>query len=439
MLWTIYFKKTNNLGGWANPISTFDDYEPDNSAEMTININRHIQINQIQERNFHQQWNRVGGYGYTTQCDVDWVRFVAPCSSNFEVFTSAIPNRTNANTRLTLFDNNLVQLAQNDDISPTNQFSSIQFNFVAGAEYFIRVENMSNLVTGYYTLQIGRFSIQGNSQLCSPSTYTVQNLPTGASVTWSATPSGIVSFNPVGPTTNPSTTITRVIDGNVTITATINNCGNQFTLNMPVVVGAAINGYYIISSNYHQPIQRPLYQNNSPIWLPANQSFGVTAYVTNSNPVSPSWTRAASSYPFNWGSSGVQLNFSGTSGSSAYNQRNGIFNFTANTGCGTATTTFTWPVIVQGWGFRVAVNPNPASDNLIVSITDESKEVKALSQDETVTLTLYNLNSTIIVKRWTFKNNQARFNLNVSDVKMGHYILVAQKGKHQQSEQIFIE
>ena len=87
MLWTLYFKKTNNLGGWANPISTFDDFEPDNEAITA----RNIQINELQERNFHQQWNRIGGYGYTTQCDVDWVRFVAPCSSNFEVFTAAMP------------------------------------------------------------------------------------------------------------------------------------------------------------------------------------------------------------------------------------------------------------------------------------------------------------------------------------------------------------
>lgn len=254
---------------------------------------------------------------------------------------------------------------------------------------------------------------------------------------WTVSNPSLVTLAPNGNTV----LVTRngASNGLATLSVNITGACGTLTLNLPITVGNVINGYYIINSNYHSPIQRPLYENNSPIWLPANQSFGVTAYVTNSNPISPSWTRAASSYPFNWNSSGVQLNFSGTSGSTAYNQRNGIFNFTANTGCGTATTTFTWPVIVQGWGFRVAVNPNPATDNLTVSITDESKDVKALNQDETITMTLYNLSSTVIIKRWTFKNTQSRFNLNVAEVKTGYYILMVQKGKEQQSKQIFIE
>ena len=224
--------------------------------------------------------------------------------------------------------------------------------------------------------------------------------------------------------------------GNVTVSASAGNYIHDITFSINNT--PQLQGYYIINSNYHQPFQRPLYTNNSPIWLPANQSFGVTAYVTNPNPISPSWTRAASNYLFNWNSSGVQLNFSGTSGSTDYTQRNGIFNFTANTGCGIQTTTFTWPVITQIGSFRVSTSPNPAKDNLFVSIVDESAEAKA-SKEETITMTLYNLNTTVVVKRWAFKNNQSKFNLDISDVKMGYYILVVQKGKNQQSEQILIE
>jgi len=287
-------------------------------------------------------------------------------------------------------------------------------------------------------------SITGPNPLCSGSAvYSIANLPScGATVTgWAASPSGIVSVTDNG---NNTATVTKLADGQVTLSATVNltNACNTTTVNltMPLSSGALpVTGYYIIFSDYHQPIQRTLYNNNSPIWLPANKTFGVYTLVTTSGIQSPSWTRSPSSYPFTNSPSGPALNFSGSSGSTAYNQRNGIFDFTANTGCGTTTSTFTWPVIVQGWSFRVSVSPNPVTDNLTVSITDESPEVKALGKNETVTMTLYDMNNTITVKIWTFKNNQAKFNLNISNLKKGHYILKVQKGKYKQSEQIIIE
>ena len=201
-------------------------------------------------------------------------------------------------------------------------------------------------------------SIIGINPLCSGSSiYSVANLPTcGATVSnWNATPNGIVQ---VADNLDNTATITKLTNGQVTVTATVtltNACNtNTANLSLPLNIGAIpLTGYYFINSNYHQPFQRPLYTNNSPIWLPANQYFGVTAYVTNSNLTSASWTLASSSYPFLWSYTGLQLNFSGTSGTTAYSQRNGTFDFTANTGCGLTTTTFSWPVIVQGWSMRI--------------------------------------------------------------------------------------
>lgn len=284
-------------------------------------------------------------------------------------------------------------------------------------------------------------SITGSSPLCSGSAiYSVLNLPIcGATVNnWNATPSGIVQITDNG---NNTATISKLADGQVTVTATVNltNPCNTSTVNLSVPLstsGTQPSGYYIINSNYNQPIQRPLYTNNSPIWLPPNQSFGVTVYMTNPY---INWARAASSFPFSWSSSATQLNFTGTAGSTAYNQRNGTFELTANTGCGVTTTAFTWPVIVQSGGFRIAASPNPVKDNLAVSLFNESTEVKGLSKTETITISLYNLNSTIAIKTWTFKNTQLKFNLNLSDIKHGYYILKVQKGKYQQSEKIIKE
>lgn len=288
-------------------------------------------------------------------------------------------------------------------------------------------------------------SISGSNPLCSGSAiYSVANLPTcGATVTgWAASPSGIVSVTDNG---NNTATITKLANGQVTVTATVNltNSCNTSTVNLslPLSSGAIqLSGYYRIASDYHNyGIFNPLYNNNSPIWLPANQIFTVDVFITSPGIPSPTWTRASNSYPFSWGTSGTFLSFSGTSGSYAYEQRDGIFEFTANTGCGVTTTTYTWPVIVQGGSFSVTASPNPATDNLTVSIVDKSPEIKALSENETVTMTLYDLNSTLAIKVWKFKNNQTKFNLNISNLKKGNYILKVQKSKYQQSDQIILK
>ena len=74
-------------------------------------------------------------------------------------------------------------------------------------------------------------TISGSSQLCTQSTYTIANLPAGATVTWSATPSGIVS----GPATGNPVTFTKVGNGIITLTATINS---SITLTKQISVGA---------------------------------------------------------------------------------------------------------------------------------------------------------------------------------------------------------
>ncbi len=72
----------------------------------------------------------------------------------------------------------------------------------------------------------GDVSISGPSTLCTSETYTVTNLPTGATVTgWSASPSGAVTFSGTG----NSRTVSRSgsYNGEVTITASISTaCGN---------------------------------------------------------------------------------------------------------------------------------------------------------------------------------------------------------------------
>lgn len=78
--------------------------------------------------------------------------------------------------------------------------------------------------------------LTGPSTLCSSETYTLTNLPAGATITgWSASPSGAVTLSGSG----NSRTVTRVgsYNGQVTITATLNTACGSVNITRDVFVG----------------------------------------------------------------------------------------------------------------------------------------------------------------------------------------------------------
>ncbi len=277
--------------------------------------------------------------------------------------------------------------------------------------------------------------------ICSgSSTYTLSGLPANASNTWSVSGTAIASIP--NPSTGATVVVTKTGTGVITLTANVTLCGSQtMVANKTIMVGPSVAGYYRIYSNYHNAgIFYPLYNNNSPIWLPANQLCEVDVYLTSPALQSSTWTRASTSYPFTWNTSGTFLSFAGTSGSSAYQERDGIFNLTAQTSCGTYNGTFTWPIIVQGFGyFQIETAPNPATDLITLSTSGEAPEVKALSTNENVIIQMYSFDQTRLIKQWQFKNDQNQFSLNVSTIPQGYYILVVTKGDFKQSKKVLIE
>ena len=91
-------------------------------------------------------------------------------------------------------------------------------------------------------------SVSGSASFCaSTSNYSVVGLPCNATVAWDISPaSGIGS---IFPTTGPSTTITKVADGNVTLTANVTSCGATTPVTLPVHVGAYTSSDYTLSGN----------------------------------------------------------------------------------------------------------------------------------------------------------------------------------------------
>jgi hypothetical protein len=265
----------------------------------------------------------------------------------------------------------------------------------------------------------------------------VYSSPACLSTTWSVL-SGPATLTP-GPGVNQAT-LTATGIGTVVIRATSGNYTTDDNIEV-TTEPPPFTGTYSIISNYHSVgTQYPLGTNNGPIWLGANQAFEVSVHVTSPEHISPptTWSRATSSYPFSFVPNGTSLNFYGTSGTSAYQTRNGIFNYTTQTSCGTFNGTYTWPVIVAGW-LRLMVSPNPATDNITVSIDEKVSKVKSLKPLEDVTVTLHDFYTNMTVKKWEFRNSQNKFYLNVSELKKGHYILILRRGKDQGVKQILIE
>ncbi len=84
------------------------------------------------------------------------------------------------------------------------------------------------------------FSINGSQAFCSGSqNYSVNDVPTGANISWSVSPYGIVTL-----ATNPdkSVTLTKVNDGGiVTLTASIPFCNSTATVSKQITVGSINN------------------------------------------------------------------------------------------------------------------------------------------------------------------------------------------------------
>jgi lysyl endopeptidase len=69
------------------------------------------------------------------------------------------------------------------------------------------------------------YYINGPTQLCTSATYTVPNLPAGATLTWYVEPyNNYVSFS----VSSNVLTVTRIMDGDIIVEATVNYCGYTF-------------------------------------------------------------------------------------------------------------------------------------------------------------------------------------------------------------------
>lgn len=260
--------------------------------------------------------------------------------------------------------------------------------------------------------------ISGASQVCPSAAYSVTNLPSGATVSWSSSNTSILTIN------SSTGAATRVGNGQVTITATISYFSGcpGFRITKTVNVGKPAITFLVNG----QPFQ------SGQVCVGSTQYIDVVGHDPMN---SYTWTLQA-------GSTG-SLSGSGPSGSFVnYSIACSGISVVASNSCGTTNTGLT---ICTKNCFMAAYNvyPNPAKDYLNVTF-DDVKSLAALPEQ----IVLYSERSTAPVKsvslkdtfeQGTFKNGNT-IELPVSDLPRGTYYLhiVPQKDSDQKVDKIRI-
>jgi hypothetical protein len=201
-------------------------------------------------------------------------------------------------------------------------------------------------------------SIVGNSPMCaSSSVYYVSGLPCNGTVTWSATPSGIVTTS----TSNNQVTLSATGIGQIQLKATITSCGLQTIKYLTFDVGYPPAPTSIVP--YGHNITNPL--NFCPQY-----SYHLEAYYTSSSPqyewLLPSgWSSSVSggNNPFIVGSTGfdIPINLTSLNGSTDY------VRVRAKNACGYSDPTFLTVGTNCGGpqGLSVyTISPNPATSSV---------------------------------------------------------------------------
>lgn len=255
-------------------------------------------------------------------------------------------------------------------------------------------------------------SIDGGSSFCSgtSSSYSISGLTCDGTVTWSASPSGIVTINSPSST---QTTLTKITNGEIVLTATIttacsgSNIVVQKTVDVgtPGVDGVATNTYYVDDTF-------------ALVLYPDAYNLACTNYFVNTDmhitgaTSTATWSKISSSggtVIWTASNNNLHLEIKSTGGTA-------LFQITASNSCGNTVQEYEWLASDCSGEYALAykVSPNPASDNIQVSSKDKSNTIQEIRiTDQTGTLK----------KRFVYDTKLNSVQINISSLPLGVYYL----------------
>ena len=255
--------------------------------------------------------------------------------------------------------------------------------------------------------------------------------PTCLPVTWSV----ISGPATVSPGSLPNQAVLQATGtGSVLLRARAGNFESDATINVENIPKATGTYYYTSNSNVGTSA---LGSSNSQL-IPANQNMSFNIYLSTTGLSNINWSN--SGYSVIYTANGASVDFTMSAPATAYTSRTTTFTLNATTPCGQIINqTFNFTLTASGWSkFDITVSPNPAKGFINVT-TEDISEVKQLSPSENIVINIYNLNRTSLVKQWRYQSSQKQFNLNISELRRGLYIIEVIKGKFRESRKKIIE
>ncbi len=330
------------------------------------------------------------------------------------------------------------EIAYNTELAltPSADFSSVRVASIAYAtqRYGANSCEVKAVIDAWRAVGVGNaysgnlgLLINGDDNFCTVSnSYSISNLPAGATVSWSTFPLGVVY---IGSPNSTTTTLTKSSDGFFILKATVSNlCGDPnatIQIQKSVIAGpppAEITGPY-------DPQQHTIMGV-----MCTGDSYYFTAY-DNDPGSSYTWTLTA---PPNY----TTILPTMYSGSPVYMSADSVGTWTlqlakSNT-CGTTITTKYLDVEECYNFFTIIAYPNPAKGNIKVTIQqNDAKSRNTLTGN--VLIELYNFNTAARQKQWTFAGVQSQYDLNIAQVPKGIYILRVSVAGIQQSTKLVVE
>ncbi len=260
-------------------------------------------------------------------------------------------------------------------------------------------------------------SISGDASFCTEGTYTVTNLPSGSSVSWSASPSGVVYFTNAN---GAQVTVNKSNAGIINLTATVTTpCGTYTVYSSSITVGV------------------PLYGN---VFTSPDQGLTLKSWAEGYNYISEdSWVY--------WGLQGTSASqYSIVGGYTSWTPSNYFPNVTFYMGPGTLVTFavavtsggcsetlhYTFVPISNPYSYSYySLAPNPVSSDLTIYVDDEKlkKQKIAKSPDQVIqqVIILDKLGNTLLQQK--YPADTRKVTMNVSGLSPDMYVAKIFNGK----------
>jgi hypothetical protein len=269
--------------------------------------------------------------------------------------------------------------------------------------------NTFNTNTSAIAFTTSSFAITGASTFCSSSNYSV-NVPSGSSVTWSASPSSMVSFSGSGSTV----TVSRVYPGTFSLTAAGTACGQSFTVTKSGITGGtSIDGSYSTSYDGGGPLVKYPQEGYNYI---TEYSY-VWAYVSGS----PSWSKVDGTIS-SWSYNGYNLEF--------YLSPNDWITFRATVTSGGCTSSQDFTFIAQSY-YYYSLAPNPVSTDLTIYVDDEKLKKQNIEKapDQAIQQVIIVDKMGNIARQQNYPRDTKKVSLNVNGLAPDMYVAKVFNGK----------